>query len=358
VAQLFGGLFKNGGRQRSVVVVAGAIAVAILVLVIVLANRDPAAAPFAEASILESKDALAAALARYENVCTVALDSKLCPQARSRATELRLKLGETAIESMKFAEAEALLKVVEESGDDESKKKAHELISTEIWAGHNYEKSLASSDKRAALAGMEGVAGSRARVAALATEWINKERPALLLDDAVAACTSERGPTCPAACDRLLSLHPGTPEAMKAGDLKAAFQAREEARLYQVYLQAEKLMSECFVLWKESDQKHKCQTRVLYATEGNVWDTMAVCGDFDDINKKEEKLKASWETLIAGVPKPESLAVRWTNACEKGEYVAQTPKKPASPEKAERKGDAVPNAAQIAAPKKIYVPDF
>jgi len=296
---------------------------------------DAGKAPYQEAVDLDEKGQLQQAAEKYDVVCKRAPDSKLCPTATSRAAAIRLKLAQQDIDAMKFGDAEGILKTVQDTGDTDGKGKAKtQLASKELTQGLAYEKALAKADKHAALVNMETVAASGTPIAVKANEWLTKERPALLLADATAACTPNPTPGCPAPCGRLLKLHPGTPEAAKAAEYMTAFKAAEEVRLYPLLVQAEKLIEDCQGIWKANRRLQDCQLQALAADPNNPLAALAACGgNFagDDAHKRRQKLDETWQKLIADMGVPERvgpLDARLKKSCDDGEYEKQVPKNP------------------------------
>jgi hypothetical protein len=291
---------------------------------------DAGKAPYNEAVALDEQGKLTEAADKYDGVCRRAPDSKLCPTATSRAAAIRLKLAGQDVVALKFTDADALLKIVLESGDAESKDRARtQLASPEVMAGLAYEKAVAKTDKHAALPDMESSAASGTPIATKANEWLTKERPALLLADATTACTAKPPNACPTICDRLVTLHAGTPEAQKATGLLATYQAAEAERLYPLLVKAEDLVAQCQTLWTANAGKQKCYLNMLAANPDNAIAALAYCGDTD--STKQTKLQASLDQTIADIAVPaqtDSLKDRFKKACEEGEYEKQVPKKP------------------------------
>ncbi|MGH7295923.1 MAG: hypothetical protein ACRELB_13360, partial [Polyangiaceae bacterium] len=243
------------------------------------------------------------------------------------------------IEAMKFADAQAALKAVVETGDAASKAKATDRLgSRDVVQGLAYEAAL-GIDKKAALPKMEAVAASGAPVSAKANEWLGKERPGILLADATAACSATPPSPCPDICDRLSKLHGETPEAQKAGTLLAAYQAADAARVYPLLVQAEGLMAQCQAYWRQEKARNDCQLRNLAMTD-NALAALVACGDSD--GKTKDKLTESMDKVTGDIAEPSvvgSLKERFDKACDDGDYQKQTPPKPSAG------GVALPNSS-------------
>lgn len=305
------------------------------------AGCDAGKAPYNEGVELEEKGQLAEAADKYDSVCRRAPDSKMCQPSVTRAAEVRIKLAEQDIKAFKFSDAKAVLAKAGESGDEAAKKKAHELsTSADVNWGLRWEKAMAQAEKRNALDEMEAVAASGASTASKAAAWLTKERPALLLAAATAACTPSVTDTCGTICERLVKLHPDSPEAAKVKDYlvaveaaRAAAAAKEEERLYGLLVEAEKDLAQAQRDYRQSKAHDACLLQQMAANPDNALAAVAACGDATEAVNAREKLEKSWDKLMESIgdkSKVEALQERWKSAAEHGEYQPQPPKKPAS----------------------------
>ena len=301
-------------------------------VVVGLAACDAGRGIYDDAAVLEGNGKLVEAATQYDAVCVRAPNSAMCPPSRERAGAVRLKLASTSIADFKFVAAEPLLKAVVESAAPVTQAKGKEQLSSkEYVAGMQWEKALANADKKGALKDMETAAASGTPVAAKANEWLGKERPALLLAEATAACTPAPTAPCPVPCNRLITLHAGTPEAAKATEYMTAYKAAEEIRLYPLLVQGEKLIEECQGLWKADRRLQDCHLRALAADPDNPLGALASCGGNyagEDAKKRRAKLDETWKKLSGDVRDPERVAAldsRLKKACDDGEYEKQTP---------------------------------
>jgi hypothetical protein len=108
----------------------------------------------------------------------------------------------------------------------------------EVAQGVLYEEALALADKNMALVTMEGVAREPSVLAPKAKEWLDKNRPALLLAQVKAVCVPGGAGSCVEAAKKLAAAHPDSPEDREAAGLMAA----EYKRLYPVIKELEALL--------------------------------------------------------------------------------------------------------------------
>ncbi|MFI5301093.1 MAG: hypothetical protein ACHREM_23665 [Polyangiales bacterium] len=304
---------------------------------VLLTACDAGKAPYGEAVTLEEQGKLAEAAEKYDSVCKRAPDSKMCPPSVERAADVRLKLADQLVVAMKFGDAEKIIKLVADSGDAKSKPKAATALADKpLVMGLRWDRASALADKSAAWSDIEEIAKSGTPIAAKASEWLTKERPALLLAKAKASCTPAENLACTAACDALKAGAVGTPQAGEADGLLAAHSKAVDAaklaeaiRIYPLLVQAEDLLKAAAQEKKDADGRQACYLRSLAADPDNAIGALAFCGETD--TKKVEKRKAAWDALVATIRDKaitDRLATRWKSAEDDGEYVRETPKKP------------------------------
>ena len=309
---------------------------------ILLSACDEGKGIYDEAVTLEEAGQLPQAVEKYDAVCRRAPDSKMCDPSVVRAAALRIKLAEQLLQQLKFKEAEGYLKNVAGGDDDKTRKKAEELLaSQDLTQGLLWEKAVAMADKSHAMGDIEVIAESGASVAEVAKKWLAKERPALLLAEAEAACKPNITKLCSGKCTRLVQLHPGTPQAAKAmqmGEMareaeakaKVEAEATEAKRLYPLLVEAEKLIAQAQRYWQRDQAHDRC---VLGSLAGNPDPLVAIaqCGDATSHTRDSDKLREKWELLLEEIrdrDKVDVLKKRFNDAEEHGEYQKQTLQKP------------------------------
>ena len=303
-----------------------------------MAGCDAGKAPYQEGIALEEKGQLEEAAQKFDSVCRRAPRSKLCVESLDAAERVRLELDDLRLSTakaelgvLKFADAEGLLRAVVDSKTTDA---AHRALATALLgspamvAGLAWDKASAREDKRAAREDIEDIARTDTPVAEKAREWLQKERPALLLDDARRACTPASPVACPVACQQLIALHDGTPEAAEGRTMLAAWEAIDEPRVYPLLVDAEKLMAECTDIWKRQKTHADCAAKHGASTLS----VFVACGDAQPITQRADRLNERWHALAASVgagsPHAKELKERWEAACGKGEYATRVPKKP------------------------------
>ncbi len=332
---------RRGTRATSATIAPVVTFAAALVL---SAGCDAGKEPYNQAVALEEQGKLVEAAAQYDAVCRRAPDSKLCTPSVARAAEVRLRTADELIRGTKFADAKKLLEVVRDSHDSAGHAKAEAtLASPAVLNGLKWEVALQDPDKAAVLADMEAVAASNTPIAPKATEWLTHERPAIFLAQARAACSTDK-PECTYRCTRLENLHPGTPEAVEAKTLRDAWQQRADERAeqarrdqekaqYPLRLQAEKLLQQCAQWHAAQRRQSDCMIAVMARpTFGDeVMAAVSECGDGEAITRRKDKLDEQWKETLAPLDTGElldSLAKRWEDACDHGEYTAVKIEKP------------------------------
>jgi len=153
---------------------------------------------------LEQAGKLADAADRFDQVCRTWPKSKYCTLANERSGDVLLRLAKDQIRSLEFELAEANLRRVRDSkGPDWSTKASAILQSPEMVMGLRWrklttqlEKAKAQSPfdqlrtKKPLVEDIAEIAASKTPASMPAEEWLNKERPSILLYDAGFACGS------------------------------------------------------------------------------------------------------------------------------------------------------------------------
>ena len=104
----------------------------------------------------------------------------------------------------------------------------------------------------------------------------------------------------------------------------------EQARLYPLLVQAEAILLERQTIWRRTMAENQCQL----AIDGDRAARKAACGDtFEAGGKRIRELEQSWTALMTAIGDPavvSRLKTRWKAANDNGEYIAETPVKPAT----------------------------
>ena len=283
------------------------------------------------AKSLEDAGNLAEAAEVYDTVDGLHCSRNVSDDAANRAAEIRCRLANNAIKEWRFATASSFLTPVTRSGISKYVARAKETLdSTAFKEGIRWEKALDSANRGVALADMEAVEAANVPVSAKATEWLTKERPVLLLEDAQTACGRPVS-KCIAICDRLIGLHPATLQAARAAELRTAYKDSESRRIYPLLVQAEKLMRQCVEFWRKDKARSDCTLQALAMNPDNPLAALVMCPENN--GKPEEKLNKSFEKLVDDIGDPavvRPLRDRYKQACDDGEYEAMRPPQPAA----------------------------
>jgi hypothetical protein len=223
--------------------------------------------PFEEAEKQLAQEDLLGSAERYDAVCVADRSSKYCSMAVHKAAELRLQAAEQALREKRFADAREAAQLVVDKGDKPTQARATNLLaSDDLVFGLRWRAvETRLSNRRAVMAEVEQIAASSGMVAREATNWINKERPLMLLEDARAICDKEDLKKCIAACKRLATLHPAAPEAAFADQL---------AR-YRTLMDAEQLLVSRYEYAQCLAREAACRARMPYTTSPDQ--ALALC---------------------------------------------------------------------------------
>lgn len=210
-----------------------AAAPALAMAALILTGCDAGKEPFLKAAQAEEKGDHDAAAPLYEEVCT--RKSPLCDAARKRKARLALKRADKALAEGHYKDAKTILDAAATSDDPRTAEVATALLALpELIQGILYEEALAATDRNAALKSMEGIAGEPSALAAKAKEWLEKERPAMLLVLVKVSCRPAPQASCAELTRKLSSLHPESAEAKEAKTLAADNYKRLYPRLKEV----------------------------------------------------------------------------------------------------------------------------
>jgi hypothetical protein len=220
---------------------------------ILLAGCDHGREPLARGADAEARGDFAEAVTRYREVCNSA--SSLCPAAVRRIERLKLLTADKALSAGEYRKARAALDLAIASAD-ESVKHAAEAMgkSPDLEQGIAWEEASSSAKPEDALAAMEGIAVTSAPVSAKAREWLEKNRPRILLDRIKAACSPQGAGACASLGRELARLHPTSPENAEATRLVET----DYARLFPRLREAENLIGQQVILFERDRKIYWC----------------------------------------------------------------------------------------------------
>lgn len=218
------------------------------------AGCDAGKEPFLKGAQAEEKGDYAGAAPHYEEVCTK--KSPLCEAAQKRKARLSIKTAWKAVGEGRYKDAKTTLDSAQSSPDTVTAGEAAALLALpELVQGILYEEALAQADKGAALKGMEAIASEPSALAPKAQEWIQKNRPGLLLAEAKAACAPGGKSSCVLAARKLAALHPESAEAKEAEGLALA----NDKRLFPLFRELEGLLIQRVSVYDKEQKIELCK---------------------------------------------------------------------------------------------------
>jgi hypothetical protein len=193
--------------------------------------------PLTRAADAEAAGNFAEARALYKEAC--AGGSKHCPLATRLGERLAVKEAWKAIAAGEYGKAKAALEVGQAATDPTVKAAAEAAAQTaEYVHGLAWEEASALPDKEQALPKIEALADLGAPVSAKAREWLEKNRPGVLLARVKGACKAGSRVSCAEAGKALTTLHAKSPEDAEAQAIVHA----DYQRAYPLLKQAENLI--------------------------------------------------------------------------------------------------------------------
>lgn len=284
-----------------------------------LTGCDAGKEPFEQAAAAIAKGDLDGASQRYDDVC--AKKSPLCETARRRKARLAIVRGWRQLSEAKYGDARATFGAAVTSDDGlTATEAAAALAIPELVQGVAFEAALAATDKDDALAKMEAVAGEASAVAPRATEWLQKNRPAILRDRLKKVCSAASAESCVELARKLLTKHPESPEAKEALTLVAESYARQ----HPVLKDLEPLLVQRVMVFDRQKKIEACQS-----VPGTP-DYGCVGRNSDTPIPEESYLETFWAGKLAALEDPalkERFRERWEKA-GRGEYDPETWPKP------------------------------
>ncbi len=219
-----------------------------------LAGCDAGKEPFLKASAAEESGDYKGAATLYQEVC--AKKSPLCNMAKKREARLAIKAAWKAYEAGNYKEAKSIADAAATSADLVTAEGAKAILgNADLLLGVAFEEAVGMADKAAQLKAMEGIAKEATVVSPKAKEWLDKNRPGLLLAEAKAACVPKGAGSCAAAAKRLASSHPDSPEAKEAAGLAA----ENYKRLYPKIKDVENLLIQRVSVYEKAAKIEACK---------------------------------------------------------------------------------------------------
>lgn len=197
-----------------------------LVWALLIAGCSNAAPSFKQGENLEAEGKFEEAAQAFELVCAEAPEGPECPKAAARATTALTTAATKAMEKNEFSKAERLfLRALLNADETTAKDIEGRLAKEDLVDGIRYELALADADKQRASMTMKALSESASPAAKLASAWLEKERPGLLVAQVKAACGLDHEGSCTATFEQL----DGLPQKPAGYDeAKAAYEAEQK----------------------------------------------------------------------------------------------------------------------------------
>lgn len=290
-----------------------------------LLGCDAARAPFAAGAQAEAEGKLDDAIARYDEVCARAGTSQLCARAAVRADRLRFRRALEAIDAKRFAVAKRELDAITTSKDAATHDAAAALAAApDLVQGAAWDEASALADKRQALPRIEALASAHVSVSADAEAWLDKNRPALLLEDVKAACGTApakkpepvdggapaEDPSCSELGKKLGLLHPEAPETAEATRLVDA----EYRRMYPALKKTEALVQKEHAMGGREQRIQDCMSAIGPAVDpvgSRIWMVREQCEGREAAEDPmaSSTLSSDWDAVLKEIRDP-AIAAR------------------------------------------------
>jgi hypothetical protein len=196
---------------------------------------------FPEAEALEGQGKFEEAAAKFDLACANRPDDDKCPTSGQRAAKARIKAAEKAISEGRYSDAEkTLLRAFVTAEGAAQAEITAKLDAAELKDGLRYQRALLLPDKGLIKKTLDELAASGApAVQAKAKDWLDKERPALLIAAVKDACGPAHKGSCTSAFAKLKEAGLKGPEADEATAIAEA----EERRIYPRRTEAERFIA-------------------------------------------------------------------------------------------------------------------
>lgn len=292
--------------------------------------------PFARAAQAEAAGKLAEAEPIYREVCAKNAASPLCPIATKRAERIRVKEAWRLIDEGQFAKAKELLTAAASSADASAKRAAETALKDpELVEGLRWDEANTLADQRAARITMEALAELQVSVAPKAREWLAKNRPALLLAEAKAACKADGQGSCYEVGKRLATIPAESPERAQAQALVDA----DYERVYPILKKADNLLVQRVEVFDKQAKYDVCVQEFMPAPGGVA---QHACAGNLGVEAREDgtfpigAIESHWAKRLQEIHDPglvKALQDRWERAHKSGEYDPEAWPKPAGVKK-------------------------
>jgi hypothetical protein len=312
-----------------------------LAAALLLAGCDAARGPFAEAARAEAEGRWDDAIAHYGEVCGKTPGSPLCPRADARSDRLLVRKAIEAIADGRYGAAKPWIDTAAGSKDAAARDAAAAVAaSPDFVQGLAWEQAQAIADARQALPKMEGLATAAVTSSAGAVAWLEKHRPALMLEDVKAACTPKppEGVSCVATARKLAALHPRSAENAAAKRLVEA----EYRRIYPSLRAADALLLKALPLARANAKVEQCiqQSEVV----GHASSVREVCEGQGGANPDLDlEVTNAWRTTMFDIADPEIVQLlerRWSLDTVPHGWPPPAPESSGGSDHRERRGEA------------------
>lgn len=207
---------------------------------LLIAGCSNAAPSFKQAENLEAEGKFEEAAQAFELVCAEAPEGPECPKAGPRATNALTTAATKAMEKNEFGKAERLLLRALVVADETAAKDIEARLAKEdLVDGIRYELASADPDKPRAAETMKALSASNSPVAKIASAWLEKERPGMLVVQVKAACGANHEGSCMATFAELEAL---AQKPAGYDEAKAAYEA-EQKRTEKARAELERFLS-------------------------------------------------------------------------------------------------------------------
>lgn len=262
-----------------------------------------------EAEALEGQGKFEEAAAKFEIACANRPDDAKCPSSGERAAKARLKAAEKAMSEGRYADAEkTLLHAFLTAEGAVQTEIADKLASADLKDGLRYQRALLLPEKALTKKTLDEIAASGApAVQAKAKEWLDKERPALLIAAVKDACGPAHKGSCTSAFAKLKEAGLKGPEADEA----QAIAEEEERRVYPKRVEAERFLAVFASQKTKENGVEKCVEEGSAGAPGQTAALKASCWeeafgtDWYQPRKNNENL---WRRLMKTIADPDLVA--------------------------------------------------
>lgn len=198
----------------------------ILFTALLVTGCSNAAPSFKQGENLEAEGKFEEAAQAFELVCAEAPEGPECPKAGARATNALTTAATKAMEKNEFGKAERLLLRALLDADENAAKDIEARLSKEdLVDGIRYELAVADPDKPRAAATMKSLSEGNSPAAKLASAWLDKERPGLIVSQVKAACGPNHEGSCTGTFEQLEAF---AQKPAGYDEAKAAYEAEQK----------------------------------------------------------------------------------------------------------------------------------